>query len=201
MAKLESRLARPLSPALALQERANREGRGLPRVSSALARAIPQGDRAVLPSLRGAARTRGAPMRSGERPGTPASKPLDGPRSNPTLSGPEKKAGVTPGVVFVLAAGGFLGYPPREIFWRDVLELVHEDDLPRAEAMISDVIDSPGASLSTELRFRDATGGWRLMDTSVQNVLEGPEDVGLVVVNVREAQPRAAGTWPPDGGR
>jgi PAS domain-containing protein len=112
--------------------------------------------------------------------------------------------------VFVLAAGGlrhldgaggFLGYPPREIFWRDVLELVHEDDLPRAEAMISNVIDSPGASLSTELRFRDATGGWRLMDTSVQNVLEGPEDVGLVVVNVREAQPRAAGTWPPDGGR
>jgi PAS domain-containing protein len=149
-------------------------------------------------------------MRSGERPGTPSRRPLDGSRDNPTLSGPDKKTGVTPGVVFVLAAGGlrhldgaggFLGYPPREIFWRDVLELVHEDDLPRAEAVISEVIDSPGASLSTELRYRDATGGWRLMDTSVQNVLEGPGDVGLVVVNVREAAPRAAGTWPPDGGR
>jgi PAS domain-containing protein len=149
-------------------------------------------------------------MKSGERPGIPERKPLDGARGNPTVSGPEKKPGVTPGVVFVLAAGGlrhldgaggFLGYPPGEIFWRDILELVHEDDLSRAEAMISEVIDSPGASLSTELRFRDASGGWRLMDTSVQNVLEGPEDVGLVVVNVREAAPRAAGTWPPDGGR
>ena len=149
-------------------------------------------------------------MKSGERPGIPERKPLDGARGNPTVSGPEKKPGVTPGVVFVLAAGGlrhldgaggFLGYPPREFFWRDVLELVHEDDLPRAEAMISEVIDSPGASLSAELRFRHASGGWRLMDTSVQNVLEGPEDVGLVVVNVREAPPRAAGTWPPDGGR
>ena len=149
-------------------------------------------------------------MRSGERPGTPARKPLDGSRGNPTLSGPEKKTGVTPGVVFVWAAGGlrhldraggFLGYPAGEIFWRDVLELVHEDDLPRAEAMISEVIDSPGASLSSELRFRHASGGWRLMDTSVQNVLEGPKDVGLVVVNVREAPPHAAGTWPPDGGR
>jgi PAS domain-containing protein len=149
-------------------------------------------------------------MRSGERPGTPARMPLYGSRGNPTLSGPENRAGVTPGVVFVLAAGGlryldgaggFLGYPLPEIFWRDVLELVHEDDLPRAEAMISEVIDRSGASLSTELRFRDASGGWRLMDTSVQNVLEGPEDGGLVVVNVRDATPGAAGSWQPDGGR
>jgi hypothetical protein len=149
-------------------------------------------------------------MRSGERPGIPARGPMGGSRSDPTLSGPEEKADATPGAVFVLAAGGlrhldgtgwFLGYAPGEIFWRDVLELVHEDDLSRARAMISAVIDTPGASLSTELRFRDASGNWQLMDTSVQNVLEGPEDVGLLVVNVREAPPRSEGTWPPDGGR
>jgi len=138
-------------------------------------------------------------MSSGERPGIAARKPLGGFRGDPILSSAERKPGVTPGVVFVLAAGGlrhldgrrgFLGYPPREIFWKDVLDLVHEDDLPRAQAMISEVIDSPGASLSTELRFRDASGSWRLMDTAVQNVLEGPEDVGLVVANVHEAPDR-----------
>ena len=111
--------------------------------------------------------------------------------------------GVTPGVVFVLAAGGlrhldrtgsFLGHPPREIFWRDVLELVHEDDLPRAEGMISRVIEEPGTSLSAGLRFRDATGNWRLMNTSAKNVLEAPGDTGLVVVNVREAPPLTDGT-------
>jgi PAS domain-containing protein len=150
-------------------------------------------------------------MRSGEHPGIPAREPLGGSRRNPTLSGPEETTGVTPGVVFVLAAGGlrhldgaggFLGYPPGEILWRDVLELVHEDDLSRARAVISAVIDRPGASLSTELRFRDASGSWQLMDTSVQNVLEGPEDVGLLVVNVREAAPpRAGGARSPDRGR
>jgi PAS domain-containing protein len=149
-------------------------------------------------------------MRSGEHPGIPAREPLGGSGRNPTLSGPEETMGVTPGVVFVLAAGGlrhldgaggFLGYPPGEILWRDVLELVHEDDQSRARAVISAVIDRPGASLSTELRFRDASGSWQLMDASVQNVLEGPGDVGLLVVNVREAPPRAGGTWPPDRGR
>ena len=138
-------------------------------------------------------------MMSGEHPGIPAREPLGGNRRNPTLSGPEETTGVTPGVVFVLAAGlrhldgagRFLGYPLGEILWRDVLELVHEDDLSRARAVISAVIDRPGASLSTELRFRNASGSWHLMETSVQNVLEGPGDVGLLVVNVREAPPRA----------
>ena len=60
-------------------------------------------------------------MRSGEHPGIPARESLGGSRRNPTLSGPEETTGVTPGVVFVLAAGGlrhldgaggFLGYPP-----------------------------------------------------------------------------------------
>ena len=149
-------------------------------------------------------------MSSGEHPGIPASEPLGITRSTPALSGPEDKAAGTPGVVFVLAAGGlrhfdgtggFLGHPPRELFWTDVLEFVHEDDLSRARAMISAVIDTPGASLSTKLRFRDASGSWQLMDTSVQNVLEGPQDVGLLVVNVREAPPHAEGSSPPDGGR
>jgi hypothetical protein len=149
-------------------------------------------------------------MSSGEHPGIPASEPLGITRSTSALSGPEDKAAGTPGVVFVLAAGGlrhfdgmggFLGHPPRELFWTDVLEFVHEDDLSRARAMISAVIDTPGASLSTELRFRDASGSWQLMDTSVQNVLEGPQDVGLLVVNVREAPPHAEGSLPPDGGR
>ena len=149
-------------------------------------------------------------MSSGEHPGIPASEPLGITRCTPALSGPEDKAAGTPGVVFVLAAGGlrhfdgmggFLGHPPRELFWTDVLEFVHEEDLSRARAMISAVIDTPGASLSTELRFRNASGSWQLMDTSVQNVLEGPQDVGLLVVNVREAPPRAESSLPPDGGR
>jgi hypothetical protein len=151
-------------------------------------------------------------MRSGERSGASASEPLVVSGDSLRLPGFDRMTdvtgetgvlGVTPGVVFVLAAGGlrhldrtgsFLGYPPGVIFWRDVLELVHEDDLPRAEAIISRVMEEPGTSLSAGLRFRDASGNWRLMDTSAQNILEAPGDTGLVVVNVREAPPLLDGT-------
>ncbi len=97
---------------------------------------------------------------------------------------------------FVLAAGGlrrlrgrgerFLGYSAREMFWRDLLDLVHEVDLPHAEDLISEALASPGTSLSTRLRFRDAAGDWRFMETSVQNVLEAPGDAGLMIANVTD---------------
>jgi hypothetical protein len=85
---------------------------------------------------------------------------------------------------------GFLGYLQEEIFWRDALELVHEDDLPLLRFLISLVMEEPGASESVEVRFRDAWGGWVLMDVCVLNVLEAPtgQDTGLLVVNVRQTR-------------
>ena len=98
---------------------------------------------------------------------------------------------------FVLAAGGlrrlhggddcFLGYTAREMFWRDLLGLVHEGDLAHAEDLIAEALERPGTALSTRLRFRDAAGKWRFMQTSIENVLEAPGDVGLVVANVTDA--------------
>jgi hypothetical protein len=60
-------------------------------------------------------------------------------------------------------------------------------------------MEEPGASESVEVRFRDAWGGWILMDVCVLNVLEAPtgHDTGLLVVNVRqtrESASRSAGT-------
>jgi hypothetical protein len=109
--------------------------------------------------------------------------------------------GLARGFEFVLAAGGlrhldraddgFLGYPHGDIFWRDVLDLVREEDLPWARALISEAIDNPGVSLGTGLRFLDAHGDWRLMETTVRNVIEAPGDVGFVLAKVREAAPHA----------
>lgn len=85
---------------------------------------------------------------------------------------------------------GFLGYPREEIFWKDAFELVHKDDLPMLWFLVSLIMEEPGASESVEVRFRDAGGGWDLMDVSVLNVLEAPTDgdSGLIVVNVRHAR-------------
>jgi DNA-binding PadR family transcriptional regulator len=85
---------------------------------------------------------------------------------------------------------GFLGYLQEEIFWKDALGLVHEDDLPLLWFLVSLVMEEPGASESVEVRFRDAWGGWVLMDVCVLNVLEAPtgNDTGLLVVNVRQTR-------------
>lgn len=127
----------------------------------------------------------------------------DGRFEDPTreaLKARVEPAGVTRGTVFVLAGAGlrclaragdgFLGHPPEEVFWTDVLGLVHEEDRLHAEFLISEAIENPGASLSAQVRFRDASGGWRPMDFCVQNVLEAPDDPGLVIANVRDAAPR-----------
>jgi hypothetical protein len=85
---------------------------------------------------------------------------------------------------------GFLGYLQEEIFWKDALELVHEDDLPLLWFLVSLVMEEPGASESVEIRFRDAWGDLALMDVSVLNVLEAPtsNDTGLLVVNARQTR-------------
>jgi hypothetical protein len=75
-----------------------------------------------------------------------------------------------------------------------VLDLVHEEDLPWARTLISEAIGNPGLSSSTGLRFLDAAGDWRLMETTVRNVIEAPGDVGFVLANLREAASRADGT-------
>jgi hypothetical protein len=108
--------------------------------------------------------------------------------------------GLRPGPGRPNATGrGFLGYLQEEIFWKDALELVHEDDLPLLWFLLSLVMEEPGASESVEIRFRDAWGGWVLMDVCVLHVLEAPTglDTGLLVVNVRqtrESASRSAGT-------
>ncbi len=117
---------------------------------------------------------------------TPQDAPLDG----------LVMTGVTTGKVFFLARRGlrslsragepFLGYEVSDLFWKDVFELVHHDDLAALRGRISFAIESPGASSSVEVRLQDADGAWRWVEASVQNVLEGPGDAGLLVVDLHD---------------
>lgn len=105
---------------------------------------------------------------------------------------------VTFGHDFVFAARGlrrlhgrgdaFLGYSAGEMFWKDVLELVYEDDLSYARTLISDAMVSPGASFTMGLRLRDESGKWRPVEFTVRNVVEALGDPGLVVANVSAAR-------------
>ncbi len=66
--------------------------------------------------------------------------------------------------------------------------------MPGPRALIAEAMGNPGLSLRTGLRFLDAAGGWRLIETTVRNVIEAPGDVGFVLADVREAAPRADDT-------
>jgi hypothetical protein len=99
------------------------------------------------------------------------------------------------GTAFVLAAGGlrrlrgyeeFLGYSATEMFWKDVLDLVHEEDLARAGRLVSGAVGKPDVVLNAGLRMRDAAGGWRLIKATVRNIVEVPGDAGLVLAELRE---------------
>jgi|GEM_PF-6053583 hypothetical protein len=48
------------------------------------------------------------------------------------------------------------------------------------------MIEDPGSSSSIEVRFRDASGTWRWVEAGVQNMLEGPGDAGLLMVDLRD---------------
>lgn len=113
------------------------------------------------------------------------------------------------GSAFVLAAGGlrrlhgrgeaFAGYTADELFWRDVLDLVHEEDLPLVGALLFEAKESPGTSRAVGVRLRDAAGDWMTAQFTVVNVLEVPGDTGLVVAAVRAAQAPHADGLSPDG--
>ena len=100
------------------------------------------------------------------------------------------------GSTFFLAAGGlrrlrgrgegFAGYTAGEIFWRDVLDLLHEDDRVHVRELLSEAAANPGSVLHAGLRIRDVRGEWRFVEASVQNIAEIPGDHGLVLVDLRE---------------
>lgn len=111
------------------------------------------------------------------------------------------------GSAFVLAAGGlrrlygrggdFLGHAAADVFWKDVLDLVHPSDLPRAERLVSDAVENPGIILHAPLSVLDVSGDWRPLNVSVQNVVEAPDDGGLVVAYFDDVSP--ADGHSPDG--
>ncbi len=73
------------------------------------------------------------------------------------------------------------GYTPTALVGTNAAQYCHpEDRLQLAEALAR-VRQSPGASTSVELRFRDAEGSWRYVRGTARNLLDDPAVAGIVV--------------------
>jgi diguanylate cyclase (GGDEF)-like protein/PAS domain S-box-containing protein len=77
------------------------------------------------------------------------------------------------------------GYEVEEVLGRDALDIVHPEDVPAVRRLVARALKSPGRTLRTRLRGRDARGRWRWFDTQVTNLLEDAAIQG-VVANLRE---------------
>jgi len=76
-----------------------------------------------------------------------------------------------------------LGYPLSDLIDRDVLQLVHPEDLPTATAMLHSV--HADTSDTVELRLRHLAGAYHWFEVVGTDLTEDP-NIGGVVLNLRE---------------
>jgi len=89
------------------------------------------------------------------------------------------------------SAGRFLHYEAGKLAGRDVLELVHPDDLPSARGFFADLAAHPGVRPETEFRFLSGDGDWVNIEALGNNLLKDPR-VNGIVVTIRDVTKRKA---------
>ncbi len=87
------------------------------------------------------------------------------------------------------AAERVLGARPDERLGQAALAIVHPEDREFGERLFADVMRTPGAQVSGEMRVRHADGSWRAIEAVLKNLLDDPA-VGGVVVNYRDVTAR-----------
>ncbi|NTV62387.1 MAG: PAS domain S-box protein, partial [Oscillochloris sp.] len=78
-----------------------------------------------------------------------------------------------------------LGYEPGSRLDAGAGELIHPDDLPQVNLLLSEVLRQPGAIRSATFRARHRDGSWHWRDSIATNLLEDPA-VKAIVVNIRD---------------
>jgi diguanylate cyclase (GGDEF)-like protein/PAS domain S-box-containing protein len=82
-----------------------------------------------------------------------------------------------------------LGYPQDERVGRQIFELTHPDDIGFVQTVIRELMLSPNAQRTVELRSRHADGSWRTLEATARNMVMDPA-IGGVVVNYRDITER-----------
>lgn len=74
-----------------------------------------------------------------------------------------------------------LGHDPAALVGHNVFSYVHPEDLPNMTARFEELLQRPGVSSSSELRFRHADGSWIHLWGVATNLLDDPRVRGIVV--------------------
>lgn len=82
-----------------------------------------------------------------------------------------------------------LGYRADERVGRSALDSIHPDDIGWGQDLLADIVQTPGAMATGELRIRHADGSWRWVEAVGKNLFDDPA-VGGLVVNYRDITAR-----------
>jgi diguanylate cyclase (GGDEF)-like protein/PAS domain S-box-containing protein len=84
-----------------------------------------------------------------------------------------------------------LGHPAHVLAGRTFTDLLHTDDVHRAEAMLDDARHGDGRTGTVGLRLRHADGGYRDVEVIADNRLQDP-DIAGILLNLRDVSERLA---------
>jgi PAS domain S-box-containing protein len=73
-----------------------------------------------------------------------------------------------------------LGYTPSELASKNMLELVHPEDLQQVRGILGKVQQQAGAEASLTFRIQHKDGSWRWVESTGRNLLDNPAIGGIV---------------------
>lgn len=82
-----------------------------------------------------------------------------------------------------------IGYEDHELLGRSLFDFIHPHDLPKAQAVFSDVLGQPNHEAHGELRFLHKNEHYVWLEGFSQNLLHEPS-VGAIVLNYRDVSLR-----------
>lgn len=82
-----------------------------------------------------------------------------------------------------------LGYSSDEILGMGMFDLVHSDEIPKAQQIFHDVMTHPGEKYRFEMRLKHKNKQWQWMEIFVTNLLDDP-DVKAIVTQGRDITAR-----------
>jgi len=92
-------------------------------------------------------------------------------------------------IAYASPSAHLLGYDPDKLVGQNANDMCHPDDVEIALHAFADLLATPGASATCEIRMRDAAGNYRWIEEVLTNHLVDPGVLGIVG-NLREITDR-----------
>jgi PAS domain S-box-containing protein len=82
-----------------------------------------------------------------------------------------------------------LGFKPEELIGKNVLSLLHPDEVEKVQELFGYCATNPGSIVTARVRYLHKNGSWRILEAVASNLLHKP-GVEAIVINSRDITDR-----------